>query len=454
MWHMNGDFSRLTFNPAKHYSSVLLQQGRVQLDADANEQAAVALYQLRSALADIIGPHGGPAGDGFKITPRPGSGKQPVDDLAIGRGHYYVDGILCENDADDTSYRHQPDVPADQEEFRLPATLPFLVYLRVFERLVTAVQDPAIREIALGDNGPDTAARSQVVWQVLASTTIPGTTKKIDNKTTAASVREDWVTRAQKAAKLKARGKQPSPQDEDPCIVSPAARYRGAENQLYRVQVHTGGTVGTATFKWSRDNGSAVFPVLDLDGAEVTISTLGRDTRLGLAVGDWVEIVDDRYALRLQPEPLRRVKRINPLDLLVELETAPTAATGRDRNLHPFLRRWDQRDPDKARAGPDLGKDNALTIVEKDAADRFIDLEDGVQIQFQAGGTYVRDDFWLIPARTATGDVEWPRVGDQPAERLPDGVAEHLAPLALVKDGNTADEIRCLFQRLACPPTP
>ena len=35
---MKGDFSRETFDRARHYSAVLLQQGRVQLDADWNEQ--------------------------------------------------------------------------------------------------------------------------------------------------------------------------------------------------------------------------------------------------------------------------------------------------------------------------------------------------------------------------------------------------------------------------------
>ncbi len=45
---MHADFSRLTFRPGKHYSAVLTQQGRVQLDADANEQAAIERYQLRT----------------------------------------------------------------------------------------------------------------------------------------------------------------------------------------------------------------------------------------------------------------------------------------------------------------------------------------------------------------------------------------------------------------------
>ncbi len=38
---MKGDFSRQTFSQGKHYSAVLLQQGRVQLDADWNESQAI-----------------------------------------------------------------------------------------------------------------------------------------------------------------------------------------------------------------------------------------------------------------------------------------------------------------------------------------------------------------------------------------------------------------------------
>ena len=36
------------------------------------------------------------------------------------------------------------------------------------------------------------------------------------------------------------------------------------------------------------------------------------------------------------------------------------------------------------------------------------ELEDGVQIEFD-GGTFGVGDYWLIPARTLTGKVEWPR---------------------------------------------
>ena len=92
--------------------------------------------------------------------------------------------------------------------------------------------------------------------------------------------------------------------------------------------------------------------------------------------------------------------------------------------------------------------------MEKDAADQFIDLEDGVQIQFQASnGTYMRGDYWLIPARTATGDIQWPKIPGttSPAERPPDGVAEHFAPLALVNDPVNVLDLRYVFDHMAKP---
>ena len=33
----------------------------------------------------------------------------------------------------------------------------------------------------------------------------------------------------------------PGQQIKDPCVIAPDARYRGVENQLYRVEIHQGG---------------------------------------------------------------------------------------------------------------------------------------------------------------------------------------------------------------------
>jgi photosystem II stability/assembly factor-like uncharacterized protein len=66
---MRGDFSRVTFRPENHFSGVLLQQGRVQLDAEFNEQVAIDAYRDRQTTRDVVGPSGAPLdGGGFEVS--------------------------------------------------------------------------------------------------------------------------------------------------------------------------------------------------------------------------------------------------------------------------------------------------------------------------------------------------------------------------------------------------
>src|SRR5580658_4778517 len=92
---MKADLTRNTFHPLKHFLRVIQQQGRVQIDADWNEQAAILLEYMRSLAADLIGQDGGPSNNlGFQIL---GLGLGGLtNDFTICPGHYYVDGILCE----------------------------------------------------------------------------------------------------------------------------------------------------------------------------------------------------------------------------------------------------------------------------------------------------------------------------------------------------------------------
>src|SRR5262245_45659089 len=66
---MRGDFSRDSFDERKHYTQVLLQQGRVQLDADWNEAAALETRRDERAMQDVIGACGSP-NEGFRIAAR------------------------------------------------------------------------------------------------------------------------------------------------------------------------------------------------------------------------------------------------------------------------------------------------------------------------------------------------------------------------------------------------
>jgi hypothetical protein len=422
---MKGDFSRWTFDAAKHYSRVLSLQGRVFLDADFNEAQELGLQHLRKLTADLLGPHAGP-GTAFEIN----ATATPSADFVIRGGRYYVNGIVCENDADVNylSLTPTPDPIAGGA---------YVVYLDVWERFVTFIEDedltPAdlqqsIREVALG--GPDTAARSEVVWQVkLLKFGAVAAPPKNDDASYQAFLREltaQNILRPEASkGTLKARARKPKAADQ-PCPTSPDSQYRGPENQLYRVEIHNPGVfpavqnpaaTSKPSFKWSRENGSVVFSIRTLEGSTVTLETLGRDERLGLKAGDLVEVVDDTYVLENRAEPLRTVKSIDPETFLVELDAPPVSNVGTVSTEHPILRRWEgyadvSRNPDP------------LT-------DGYLALEQGVEVYF-GDGDYRTGDYWITPARVATGDVEWPGPPDDPQLEPPQGISHAYAPLAFI----------------------
>lgn len=479
---MHGDFSRDTFSGLHRFSRVLMQQGRVLLDADWNEQTSILLHYLRALAADVIGPHGG-GPTAFQIGCEDPDGNAMRYDFTIGFGHYWVDGILVEHEppggylqrppsqgqagrneavsADGTlrpysghgaGGTHPPTTYGGQPYFtfgdddHLQAGQSYLVYLDVWEQMLTHLQAAHVREVALG--GPDTAARARVVWQVRVMDQ-----RDIRDDGQDASCEDLMQALAPRPRWLRARARVPEPSDE-PCIIPPEASYRGLENQLYRVEIHAGGTMESSlagpTFKWSRDNGSVVFGVRALSGNLATLETLGPDDRRTLVENDWVELVDDRTALRGQAGPLARVESVDRLTFQVTLsmpggESPPPF----EAELHPVLRRWDQGS-------------EAISVQEG----RWVDLEDGVQVLFERGGTYRAGDYWLIPARTATGDVLWPTEEDddgvpRPQAVPPHGVEHHYAPLGRITlDGtgtvscSSDQDCRCILRPLCPPPTP
>jgi hypothetical protein len=468
---MHADLSRSTFRPERHYSAVVAQQGRVQLDADLNEQTAIQLHQARSLAADLIGPHGGPRdAAGFRIEYV--GGKHEIDTLLIHGGRYYVDGILCDagrpaagvpvidEDSEESApeppahwtYWDQPDGFRDPEKpgdrLPSPAQSPFVVYLNVWERSVTAAEDPALREVALGAAMPDTAARLKVVWQVLPLSLAALEIEETDpSKDVVRAAFTRWARRqSAPSARLAARSERPDHADEDPCLVKPDARYRGPENQLYRVEVHEGGEAKDATFKWSRENGSVVFPVDELDGTWVQLASLGHDDKLDLDVGDHVEFVDTAYASRLEPLPLLRVEELDLPGRRVRLSAEPAPGVGRLAHLNPYLRRWDHHGGPKSKGRTTALRGGAVPVTEGE----WLPLEDGVEVYFAKGGTYRTGDHWIVPARTATGSVEWPvDAARRPLLQGSAGIARHFAPLALIKGEGSAVDLRLAFGPLA-----
>jgi Family of unknown function (DUF6519) len=98
---MSGDYTRLTFRPERAYSSVRLQQGRVQVDADWNEVADIGLHLDRTTTRDTVGRTGVPEeAPGFALSPADPDGEgggAALTDMLIGFGRAYVDGMLVEN---------------------------------------------------------------------------------------------------------------------------------------------------------------------------------------------------------------------------------------------------------------------------------------------------------------------------------------------------------------------
>jgi hypothetical protein len=248
---MKGDFTRTTFDPAKHYQQVLMQQGRAQVDADWNEQAALGARRDETTTADVVGDCGGPAEaaafavftDAAKLSTAEVKNLQRLNvatpladgDFFLGAGRYYVDGIQCENELA-IPYMAQPD---RLDVTPLAKNKSYVLYLDVWQRHLTAVDDRAMREMALG--GPDTATRVKTVWQVralevgaLAADPCATGKAQLDNLAdpgtallTADTVKEQAPT--------------------DPCLVPASAGYTGLENQLYRVEIHeAGGAVDIA----------------------------------------------------------------------------------------------------------------------------------------------------------------------------------------------------------------
>lgn len=402
---MKGDFSRRTFDRKKHYSNVLVQQGRVQVDSDWNEQQTIHQYRHETQTGDAIGRCGAPKpehGGGFEITP-------DGSDLKISGGRIYVDGILCENDSDGATLKKQNDLPmkkGDLAGFTLPTGERYLVYLDVWQRHITAIDDPDIREKALG--GPDTATRTKTIWQVKLHPVESGST---------------WKPDATGSGKLSAHTDSTGT-DTGPCVLPPTAGFSRLENQLYRVEIHRGTDPEDATvkptFKWSRDNGSVVTSITSVRGQILIVKDTGRDEVLGFAHDQWVEILDDRMELADQRGHLVQIDTVNPATREITIKTA-TPLPAIDEKRHPKLRRWDQSGATATADGVEITTDGMPLPLP---------LEAGIKVQF-SGGTYRSGDYWLIPARTAisteTGSIEWGEL-----QQPPHGIHHHYCTLALV----------------------
>jgi hypothetical protein len=442
---MTGDFTRDSFEPTKNFTRVLMQQGRPQLDADLNEQIAIFWRYWRTLVTDLIGPFGGPHDNcGFEvITPTVvddelrskkeqdyvrGMLKEPGEFL-LSPGRYYVNGILCEN----TGYlAYSAHIEPGEAPLAPKKNAQFLIYLDVWEGPVTYLEDDQIHEPAL--NGIDTSIRTKVMWRVRSWELPDKNTYSDCSKVNAhwRTISEAW--QAEHRGRLRAQTSETvdnAGQEHEHAI---GRGYRGPQNQLYRVEIHHEGVGGGAhgpTFKVSRENGSVLFRVASIDNSVLTLDSMGRDARFGLKTGDWVELSEGRVGGGVAG-PLLQVLKADSNRRQVTLSAAP--AHGERAHRHLFLRRWDHKAGDPKRGGLEL-RDGAAILREGEGSNGWLSLENGLRIQFQKStpaNRYRTGDYWLVPARVATGGVLWPHEHGKLKALAPHGVQHHYAPLAIV----------------------
>ena len=219
-------------------------------------------------------------------------------------------------------------------------------------------------------------------------------------------------------------------------------------NPLYRTEIHRGGAASTATFKWSRDNGSIAARWLGSEG-DVLIVSPGR----GFRAGDWVELSHEELELAGQPGELVRLTKVEGDRLTTE---SPPAMLWDAELRGACVRRWDQHGHDDL-----VLRGCAAPVTESSAIEpQWIDIGDGLQSRFEPGGTYRTGDYWTIKASAATGSIEWPaEASGRPQALPPQGVQHYYAPLgilSIVDEQATVESCRrCLaLQTVDCPPAP
>ncbi|MBV8972491.1 MAG: hypothetical protein JO290_09400, partial [Sphingomonadaceae bacterium] len=290
---MASDRARISYDPTRAYRGVIAQQGRVTLEADLNEESAIARETLRLETIDIVGPAGTPD-DGYKVAGAP----TPAQ-VTVGAGTYYLGGWRLSLDAP-VALGQQPewlDAPA------LPGATNALVALLVTEQSVCAVEDQALREVALG--GPDTGARDRLV-QRFPLIPIQGDTCETAAAIVAKELVAEGITIDPASFELlsDARlsvGFVPDPAPADPCTPAAAGGYLGADNQLIHVTVIAyDGKKNGGRLLWGRNNASIVYRATTAPATPTVMTLRGMpvDQEHAPQLGQAVEILRSRVELR------------------------------------------------------------------------------------------------------------------------------------------------------------
>lgn len=427
---MATDVARLSFDRARAYRGVVPQLGRVSLEAETNEHRVIDTEAARLETIDVIGPVGTPD-DGYAVSQ--GNGFE----LVVGAGTMYVGGWRLEQPGPVGDYDQSDwlDRPRDWAE-----TGREHVVLLVAESDVTAVEDPALYEVALG--GPDGSARTRLLQRILRLPTRAGTCADA----VAGDARRwqrDGLDYDAATAELRSNSRLQVTWEEDPtppsvCEPTATGGYLGAENQLVRVQLTALNRDGTVDLLWGYDDASHLYrvtadpsanPVLTLERRPVDDFHRPRAGQAVQALRATAELASTDGVVEGYVAALGGVVGVLAAPYDPDLKTVqfpgplPADYLDGDENPQLYLRVWEEH-----LTGVELGDPVALTGT-------------GMQVTITAAarGPVHVDDFWCIGVRPSTPTAVYPARYLR-APQPPDGPRQWACPLAVVSwEGRTFD---------------
>jgi hypothetical protein len=389
----------------------------------------------------------------FLLEQDEAAGPEPT--FWIAPGSYHVDGLVVEShsggafpsmafpDAAGFPWAASPAPGPPLDGLLAPAGLAatdrVVAYMETWERHITAIEDPGIREEALGLS--DSCARTELLGQVKLATltgVLPAGAASADAIRAAANaIRDVFANVEVSGGQLTIDVPQATP-TTDPCALLDLAGYSGSDNRLYRVEVHQGGGLLRVRLKWSRDNGSEHFAAR-LDASQ----NLVFDAGTALAAGDIVEVLSN--VVDLGDDVLAQVsadgfvpaqRAVGQLVQLAAIEVASSSdevvfrlvepdhvstAVTLDHRYGTFpeavlkLRRWHGiLDPQQIAGG---GAASPGPHV----------LEDGITVELSSTGSYRPGQWWQYEARVRGENA------NGPWRSAPHGPERRFAPLALLE---------------------
>jgi hypothetical protein len=471
---MGSDKARVSYDPKQQYRSVVMQQGRVTLEADWNESGQITNEEIRREALDVVGPCGTPD-NGYQVAT--GSNY----DLSIGEGTMYVGGMrACLPNT--ISYSSQPDWlnydslsdPLDHSDDALywvqpgaPAPVQLsggqqgtgtskagsaptneFVYLYLREQEVSAVEDPNLAEIALG--GPDTAARTRLVQHIVrVGSTGP------DCASGMSAAEAQWASQG-----VTLDGTSMRLQSEDNLLVSfsdlgqstpcqPQAQggYLDPDNQLIRVQISgIDPLTGNPSFVWGFDNASFLYRISVTNATTMTLQSIPADTNHQPASGQAVEILRSAaeldnpgaYVAALSGFVVTLDKNYDQSSQSIQLPSGASfpseyLISNQSPSAQLFLRVWQQQ------VVFTPGQPIALG-------------DTGLLVTLQTGLSFHTGDYWQFAVRPSTPQSVYPQ-RYQNVPQPPEGPRMWASPLAVVSwngdIGSVTSDCRPTFGPLA-----